>query len=526
MSGTPPSASRLCAETLAPVGEESGVSEARDPIARNGHPGAAHDPPRHWREPAEHAETGRSLNGLPPGPRAPALLQTIATWTRPAGSLDRLRRRYGRRVTTRILGLPPLVLLSDPAEIKELFTAPPDVLHPGEGARTIEPLVGPNSVILLDEAPHLEQRRLLLPAFHGERMSRLEATMEELAEREIEGWPSERPVALHERLQALTLEVVLRAVFGLEHGARLDRLRELLTQILRFSESPLSLLPFAQRVFAGRGAVGRLERLSAEADELIFDLVAERRAEHDERRAEDDERPDVLSMLLSATHEDGSPMSPAELRDELMTALVAGHETTASQLAWALSLLARDRAVAERLRARLADDPEDPFLTATIQEAMRLRPVLPNAEPRLVKRPVRIGGIEYPPGVILVASVYMVHHDPEIYPEPHAFRPERFLHAPPGTYTWIPFGGGRRRCLGATFAMLEMKIVLRAVLARFEVLAVSPRPERARRRSITISPAEGCTVLLRPRASQLAQAVIGTWPGRVAMRSSHAPIAG
>jgi cytochrome P450 len=401
-------------------------------------------------------------------------------------------RRYGRRFTTHLLGQPPLVILSDPEEIKQVFSAPPDVLHPGEGARIIEGLVGPQSVILLDEEPHLEQRRLLLPAFHGERMERLEGLMTELAEREIATWPRDEPVRLHPRLQRLTLEIVMRAVFGLERGTRLDSLRELLPQILRYSESPLSLLPFAQRALAGRWPMRGLEELQNEADRLIAEQV-------DERRRSRNGGPDVLSLLLSATHEDGSPMSAGELRDELVTALVAGHETTASQLAWVLELLARDPAVVGRIWSELAAGDEDAYLTATIQESMRLRPVLPNAEPRMVRKPVQIGGVRYPPGVVLIASAQLVHLDGEIYPDPYAFHPERFLGSSPGTYSWIPFGGGRRRCLGASFAMLEMKIVLRTLLRQFGVMPASRRLATARRRGITLSPSNGCSVILRAR---------------------------
>lgn len=430
---------------------------------------------------------------LPPGPKAPAVWQTLAFWLRPTATLDRSRKSYGKRFTTRLLGQPPFVILSDPQEIKEVLTAPPDVLHPGEGARILEPIVGSSSVILLDEDPHLEQRKLLLPAFHGEGIQRLEALMAELAEREIDTWPSNEPLRLHERLQRLTLEIVLRAVFGLRRGAQLDRLRDLLTEILKFADSPLSLLPLPPTLFAGRGPIGRLEKYGAQADELIFELI-------DERRRGGDAGADVLSLLLAATHEDGSPMSPVELRDELMTALVAGHETTASQLAWGLSMLAREPAAAQALAKEIDAGEDDTYLTATIHEIMRCRPVLPNAEPRLVKKPVQIGGIDYPPGVVLIVNAHLVHHDPDIYPNPYAFRPERFIGESPGTYTWLPFGGGRRRCLGASFALLEMKLVLRLIFERYRVLAVDPRPERARRRSITISPSRGCEVLLRPRS--------------------------
>jgi cytochrome P450 len=443
-------------------------------------------------------ENRRIKRQLPPGPKTPAIWQTVATWTRPTASLDRARERYGKRFTIRVLGQPPFVMLSDPGDIKEVFQAPPDVLHPGEGARVLERVVGPNSVILLDEHPHMEQRKLLLPAFHGESMQSLAGLMEDLTEREIASWPREQPIALHSRLQGLTLEIVLRAVFGLEQGAQLDRLRELLTEILKFAENPLSLLPAAQQALAGRGPVGRVERLGEEADELIYELI-------DERRSTGVGGPDVLALLLSAEHEDGSPMSPEEMRDELITALVAGHETTASQLAWGFEQLARHPKVTKRLAEELDADADAPYLSATIHEIMRRRPVLINAEPRLVKQPVSIGGVSYPPGVILMVSAHLVHHSPDIYPDPHAFRPERFLEQEggraPGTYTWLSFGGGRRRCLGASFSMLEMKIVLRAVIQHNLLVAVGGRPERARRRSITISPSRGCEVILRERPS-------------------------
>jgi cytochrome P450 len=446
-------------------------------------------PPTHDQPPTEQAGTP---DPLPPGPRMPALLQTLGMWSRPTSFVENARRRYGTPFTVRMIGQPPMVMIADPEEIKQVFMAPPDVLHPGEGARILEPVVGPNSVILLDEAPHLEQRKLMLPAFHGEKMQSLSGLMEELTERELADWPTGAPTPLHPRLQRLTLEIILRAVFGLEQGARLDSLRDLLTRILAFGESPLSLLPPPPRFLWRFGPARDLDRATRQADELIYALIEERRA-HGEDQGED-----VLSMLLGAAHEDGSPMSAQEIRDELMTALVAGHETTASQLAWTFERLAREPAVLERLQAEIDAGEQDEYLTATIHEVMRLRPVIPNAEPRLVKRPTRIGARTYPAGVSLFAAAYLMQHDPDIYPDPYAFKPERFLGTTPGTYTWIPFGGGRRRCLGASFATLEMKIVLRAALSRFALTGTGR--ERIRRRSITLSPARGCTVVLTPRA--------------------------
>jgi cytochrome P450 len=433
---------------------------------------------------------------LPPGPRMPAALQTLGNWKRPTPFLRRARQRYGSPFTMRLVGAPTFVVISDPEQIKEIFQAPADVLHPGEGASVLEPVVGPNSVILLDEAPHLEQRKLLLPAFHGERMQRLSGLMAELADREVESWPREQAIALHPRLQRLTLEVILRAVFGLDRGARLDQLRALLTELLSFADSPLSLLPpLPPAVSRAIPSVARRHEVSALVDAEIYALIDERREE------EGEDTDDVLGMLLAARHEDGSPMSAQEVRDELVTALVAGHETTASQLAWAFARLSREPAALARLTAEIDEGESEDYLGATINEVMRMHPVLPNAEPRLVKKAVEIGGVLYPPGVVLMANAYLVHHDPSIYPEPEVFRPERFLEQPPGTYTLLPFGGGRRRCIGASFALLEMRIMLRAVLSRCEVTPAAPAPERTRRRGITLSPAKGALVVLHERSA-------------------------
>jgi cytochrome P450 len=442
-------------------------------------------------QPGQNGRYGRPpVAHLPPGPRSPSVVQTLAWWTRSIPYFERCRARYGKRFTLRLLSTPPSVHLSDPDEIKEVFTAPADVLHPGEGARILEPVVGANSVILLDEGAHLSQRKLMLPAFHGERMAALTGLLEEVTEREVASWPLDEPVALHPRLQSLTLEVILRAVFGLDPGPRLESLRDAFAMILEFGNHPASMFPPLQR----GERWNEYERSRAAIDALLFELIDERRAE-----PAAEERDDVLAMLLAARHEDGSPMSQQELRDELMTLLVAGHETTASELAWAFERLAR----APRSLAALLDevdaDSGDDYITATIHETLRRRPVIPNAAPRLTKEPVTIGGFDYPEGVVLLANAYLVHHDPEIYPDPYAFRPERFLGEKPGTYTWIPFGGGRRRCLGATFALLEMKVVLRAVLTRAEPLAATDPTEGSRRRSITLSPRRSSLTVLRPR---------------------------
>ena len=425
----------------------------------------------------------------------PKTLQTLGWWTRTAPFFERCRSRYGNRFTMLFLQTPPFVHLADPEVVKEVFTASPEVLHPGEGARILEPIVGRNSLILLDEGAHMSQRKLMLPAFHGERMDRLSGLVAEVAEREVARWPRGEAFELHPRLQALTLEIIMRAVFGVDPGGRYERLREKLNTILEVTTSPTSMLPAFQRGARWRGFVRDRE----EADSLMFELI-------DERRRDPGEGDDVLAMLLEARHEDGSPMSAQELRDELMTLLVAGHETTASELAWAFERLARTPRVLRRLSEEIDRGDDDAYLTATVQETLRRRPVLPNAAPRLVMEPVEIGGWTYPAGCALAANAYLIHHDPAIYPDPYAFRPERFLDQAPGTYTWIPFGGGRRRCVGASFAQLEMKLVLKAVLAGSELALASDGFERTRRRSITVSPGAGAVAVLRERERRAATA--------------------
>jgi cytochrome P450 len=443
-------------------------------------------------------------SGIPPGPPYPSWIQSIGFWTRPLAFLERCRARYGTRFTIRLPLAPPFVMISEPGEVKQVFTASPDVLHPGEGARVLEPVVGTNSVILLDEAAHLEQRKLMLPAFHGEKMERLSDLIAEVAEREVAGWPRGEPIELGPRFQRLTMEIILRAVFGLDPGERLDALRERLSAMVAFGDRPVSLLPLPpgriQALLERHGPFADFRRFQEEADALLFELI-------DERRRENAERDDILSLLLEARHEDGSPMSAQELRDELMTLLVAGHETTASTLAWTFERLVRLPAILARLSHEIDGPDGDAYVTATVQEALRRRPVLPNAAPRLVKQPIEVGGWSYPIGVCLVPNAYLMHHDPEIYPDPYAFRPERFLDESPGTYTWIPFGGGRRRCIGASFAMLEMKIVIRSVLAGQAVAPAGRGPERARRRNITITPGEGSRVTLSARQREPIAAV-------------------
>ena len=427
--------------------------------------------------------------GLPPGPPLPRVAQT-AIWSRRARRLlYSCQDRYGDIFTLKILGEGTWVVLADPEAVKQVFTGDPRVFHAGEGNRLLEPLLGSHSLLVLDEEPHLSHRKLLLPPFHGERMQAYEGIMGEIAAREIAGWPTGTPYKLRPRMQALTLEIILRTVFGARQGEGLDELRDALRHYLDLLSDPRQLLPV---IAIGPQRIRRLpwfRRSMDRVDELIHAEIARHR-----RAGDLGERDDVLSMLLAARHEDGSPMDDEEIRDELLTLLAAGHETTATSLAWAVERLCRAPRRLERLREEV-ESGEDAYLTATIQETLRLRPVI-SIVLRHLTEPVEIGGWELPAGISVVPSIYLAHRNPEVYPDPESFRPERFLEQQPGTYTWIPFGGGRRRCLGAAFAQFEMAVVLRELVRRRRILPARPEPERIYRRAITETPRNDAEVIL------------------------------
>ena len=382
-----------------------------------------------------------------------------------------------------------LVMVSGAEAVKTVFTAPGDVAPSAAGSSPIRPVMGPRSVIVLTGSEHMRQRKLLLPPFHGERMQGYGETMEEIAAAEVGSWPTGVPYRLRPRMQAITLEIILRTVFGVSEGERMAELRDALRDFLDLTTNPVLLLP---ALLVGPGRVRRLgpfRRRIDRVDRLIYREIADRRQAGDL-----EERDDILSLLVAARHEDGSPMRDEEMRDELLTLLVAGHETTATSLAWAVERLARAPQKLERLREEV-EAGRDEYLTATIQETLRLRPVISIVIRRLTE-PVEIGGYELPAGVSVTPSVYLVHRNPEIYPDPDAFKPERFLDNPPGTYTWIPFGGGVRRCLGASFAQFEMAVVLRELVRRRGIRPANPKPERVFRRAITETPRHDAEVVL------------------------------
>lgn len=426
---------------------------------------------------------------LPPGPPLHRALQTAIWMRRAQDFLAFCRRRYGDTFTLRIAHEGTWVVTCDPEAVKSVFTGDPRILHAGEGNSVLLPVLGPSSVLLLDDDEHMRQRKLLLPPFHGARMKRYEALMEEIAAAEIERWRPGEVRRLRPRMQALTLEVILRAVFGVAEGERLEELRRALRRLVSFVTNPRANIMLAVLGPAGGDRIRSFrERLRA-VDELLFAEIRERR-----ELAGIAEREDIMSLLIQARDEDGSPMRDKEVRDELLTLLLAGHETTANALAWAVERLARHPEALVRLQEEV-DAGESRFLQAVVQEILRLRPVI-SVVARRLKAPFAIGQWELPSGIGIVPCIYLMHRREDIYPDPEAFRPERFLEQPPGTYTWIPFGGGVRRCLGAAFAQFEMEVVLRELVARRTLAPARREGERVMRRAFTETPSRNAEVLI------------------------------
>jgi len=429
---------------------------------------------------------------LPPEVKSPPLAQTLRWAFRPLPFMQECRERYGDDFGVKFVSFKtPMVMVSDPAAIKALYTERSHALPPGREI-LLEPVLGSRSLLLLEGADHLAHRKLMLPAFHGERMRSYEPLLEEIVGAEIDSWPLGEEFAIHPRMQAITLELILRVVFGVAEGPRLRRLRALLTDVLEETASPFTqIVGLATRRFGGR-PWAKFEGRLREVDDLLYAEIGERRA------AEDfEERDDILSLLMAARFEDGGGLADVDLRDQLLTLLLAGHETTATSLAWAFDLLLRHPGALGRLRDSLEDGEED-YLRATISEVLRLRPVVPLAGRRL-SVDLEAGDLSLPAGTDVTPAIWLTHTRADVYPEPFAFRPERFLDEPPETYAWVPFGGGVRRCLGAAFAEFEMRIVLREVVRRCEMRKADPAPEKIGRRSITISPKAGTPVVVTAR---------------------------
>jgi cytochrome P450 len=436
---------------------------------------------------------------LPPGPRTPAAVQMGEWVLRPIPFLERCHRRYGDFFTVRFV-MGEIVWIADPQVIKQVFTGSPQTLHAGEAnAPPLEPIMGKHSVLLLDGPEHMRQRKLMLPSFHGERMQSYTDLIAEVTERDIDRWPIGQPFGLRERTQEITLQVIMRAVFGIRDSERLELFHERLGNMLDIGTDRLAMAGIAfpaLRRTLGKGKWGKFMRLRKEADELIYDEIATRRED-----PATGGRDDVLSVLLQARDEEGRAMTDVELRDELMTLLVAGHETTATALAWAFDLLLHDPEKLDRLRSDVENGAGGEYLDAVIKETLRIRPVVPGVV-RKVKGPFELRGYEIPVGTRVAPNIYLTHRNPDVFPEPERFLPERFLDEPPDTYSWIPFGGGIRRCIGASFALLEMKVVIPTILRRVELDAAARAPERIRRRAITFSPENDALVVVKRKTAR------------------------
>jgi cytochrome P450 len=440
---------------------------------------------------------------LPPGPRVPAFLQTVVWSLAPTWVMDRCAARFGETFT---LTFSPngrqMVVVSNPEAVKTVFTAPPEVVPSATGATPIAPILGPRSVLTLTGPEHLRQRRLLLPPFHGERMREYEQVIVGATERDMASWPLGAPMRLSERTRAITLDVILSAVFGVE-GQEMESMRSAIAGLL----APMGIARMArlalrnQTVERPDGPIGRgLDRLDA----TIYDALRSRRTQTDL-----EERSDILSLLMLARDEDGQEMTDPELRDELVTLLLAGHETTATAVSWAIERLVRHPAKLARLVREIDAGEGDEYMQAVVNETLRVRAVVPLVI-RVLTEPLWVGGHELPAGTRVVPSIHLTNRNPRVYDAPAEFMPERFLEGSPETFSWIPFGGGIRRCIGASFATLEMKLMLRTLLAELQPSLPAEdrrslrgrlysRGEWHRRRAVTLVPAAGARVVWRKR---------------------------
>jgi cytochrome P450 len=441
--------------------------------------------------PAPQSSAAPAARSRPPIVPLPRALQTARFMARPIPFFEHWRREFGDTFATRLLGPGDAVFISDPDSAKRLFAADRvNTIAPGRNV-VLRPLLGAQSLLLQEGEEHLRRRRLMLPPFHGERMRAYDDTIAEVTEAAIATWPVGTPFPIHPTMQAITLEVIMRAVFGVTDRGRRDALRESLVGVLAESASPAAFgltVPALRRLPHYR----RFARNARRTDELLAEEIAERRGD-----PAVSEREDILSMLVAAEFEDGSRMSDGELRDQLLTLLLAGHETTATALAWTIDLLLHSPPALERLLGELAEGDGE-YLEAVCAESLRIRPVVPMTG-RLLREAADLGGYQLEPGTVILIAIYLLHTNPETYPDPYEFRPERFLDDAPETYSWIPFGGGTRRCLGAAFAQMEMRVALRSILGALRMEPAEPRPARMVRRNVTLTPANGAPVVVAER---------------------------
>ncbi|WP_414578913.1 cytochrome P450 [Anabaena sp. CCY 9402-a] len=449
----------------------------------------------------------QTIPKLPAKPSVPRWLQTFRGITNPVYYLKKTQQEYGDIFISEFNNFPPQVIISNPQAIQELFTADAQLFDAGKGNYLIQPLVGANSLILLDGDRHLQQRKLLMPPFHGERMRAYGQLICEITKQVTSKWTVGQPFIARPSMQDISLQVILRSVFGLEEGERYQQIKQVLTEMLDTFNQPLSAVflffKSLQRDLGAWTPWGRFLRRRQLLDELIYQEINERRNQVDAQSE------DILSLLLSARDENGQPMTDVELRDELMTMLFAGHETTAIALSWALYWVNYLPEVREKLLQELNSidianaDPaiitQLPYLNAVCSETLRIYPVAFFAFPRILKAPMKFQGYDLPKGMMISPCVYLTHHRPDIYPEPEQFKPERFLESQFSPYEFVPFGGGNRRCLGMAFALFEMKLVLATILSNYSLELLDKVPLKPVRRGVVFAPNGGVNLMVKEK---------------------------
>lgn len=440
---------------------------------------------------------------LPDGPHIPPLVQLINVLLRPLETLEENAKLYGDWFTTRITGFPPLVVVSHPQAIQEILTADSKLFDAGQTNQILHPLVGDYSLLLMDGDRHQSQRRLLTPPFHGERMRTYGQLICDITEKVTDHWTIGKTFVARSILQEISLRVILRAVFGVDEGQRFEELRRLLSKILDTFDSPIKssflFLKILQKDLGSWSPWGRFLRQREQVDKLIYAEIQER------RQQSQSSSDDILSLMMSAHDASGQTMTDQQLRDELMTLLLAGHETTASALAWALYWIHKQPTVKEKLLQELESigthpDPSEvaklPYLTALCQETLRIYPIGLFTFTRILKSPLQLMGYNFEPGTCFSPCIYLVHHREDIYPQPKQFQPERFLERQYSPYEYLPFGGGSRRCIGMAFALFEMKLVLANILSHWQLDLVDHRPVHPVRRGVATTPAGGVPMIV------------------------------
>ncbi|MGF1989173.1 MAG: cytochrome P450 [Nostoc sp. ZfuVER08] len=444
---------------------------------------------------------------LPDGPQIPRWLRTIKFISQPVKYVDDFAKIYGDTFT--IQSNPsdnPIVYFSQPEALEQIFTSDLSSFEVGRGNTGLRFLLGDHSFMLSDGERHQRQRQLLAPPFHGERMRAYGEDIRQITQQVSHQWQMNKPLKIRNSMQEITLRVILRVVFGLEAGERFEELRRSLSDLLDFMTSPLMssafFFNFMQKDFGAWSPWGWILQQQKKIDELIYTLLRERRAQPQQNRQ------DILSLMMAARYDDGQGMSDKELHDELMTLLVAGHETTASALTWAFYWIDYLPEVRENLlwelptvaaNTDLSTIAKLPYLTAVCQETLRIYPIAMNAFFRIVKTPIEIMGYKLPKGTLIIPSIYLAHHREQVYPQPKQFKPERFLERQYSPYEYLPFGGGNRRCIGMAFAMYEMKIVLATILSEFQLSLVNKRPVRPVRRGLTTAAPAGMRMIPSPQ---------------------------